>query len=100
MSTLTIPSKRTGDKLTATEFNAVVDGVNANSDAIAALQQADVNQQKITEAVAAAQNLQAQSIKTLQAQAVKMVVLKQEEYDALVEAGTLDADTYYNILEE
>lgn len=97
---LNISTKKTGDKLTATEFNAVVDGVNANSDAIAALQQADVNQQKVVNDVAAAQNVQAQSIKTLQAQSVKMVVLKQEEYDALVEAGTLDADTYYNILEE
>ena len=97
---LNISTKKTGDKLTATEFNAVVDGINANSDAIAALQQADVNQQKVVNDVAAAQNVQAQSIKTLQAQAVKMVVLKQEEYDALVEAGTLDADTYYNILEE
>ena len=97
---LNISTKKTGDKLTATEFNAVVDGVNANSDAIAALQQADVNQQKKMDGVAATQNLQAQSIKTLQAHAVKMVVLKQEEYDALVEAGTLDADTYYNILEE
>ena len=97
---LNISTKKTGDKLTATEFNAVVDGVNANSDAIAALQQADVNQQKVVNDVAAAQNAQAQSIKTLQAQSVKMVVLKQEEYDALVEAGTIDADTYYNILEE
>lgn len=97
---LNISTKKTGDKLTATEFNAVVDGVNANSDAIAALQQADVNQQKNMETVAAAQNLQAQSIKALQAQAVKMVVLKQDEYDALVKAGTVDADTYYNILEE
>ena len=97
---LNISTKKTGDKLTATEFNAVVDGINANSDAIEALQQADVNQEKNMESVAAAQNLQAQSIQTLQAQAVKMVVLKQEEYDALVEAGTLDADTYYNILEE
>lgn len=97
---LNISTKKTGDKLTATEFNAVVDGINANSDAIAALQQADVNQQKVVNDVAAAQNVQAQSIKTLQAQSVKMVVLKQEEYDALVEAGTLDTDTYYNILEE
>ena len=97
---LNISTKKTGDKLTATEFNAVVDGINANSDAIEALQQADVNQQKNLETVAAAQNLQAQNIQTLQTQAVKMVVLKQEEYDALAEAGTLDADTYYNILEE
>lgn len=97
---LNISTKKTGDKLTATEFNAVVDGINANSDAIAALQQADVNQQKVVNDVAAAQNVQAQSIKTLQAQSVKMVVIKQEEYDALVEAGTIDADTYYNILGE
>ena len=97
---LNISTKKTGDKLTATEFNAVVDGVNANSDAIAALQQADVNMQKTVDAVQKEQNMQAQSIKTLQSQAVKMVVLKQEEYDALAEAGTLDADTYYNILEE
>lgn len=97
---LNISTKKTGDKLTATEFNAVVDGVIANSDAIAALQQADANMQKTVDAVQKEQNMQAQSIKTLQAHSVKMVVLKQEEYDALAEAGTLDADTYYNILEE
>ena len=30
----------------------------------------------------------------------KTVALTQEEYDALVAAGTVDANTYYNILEE
>lgn len=33
-------------------------------------------------------------------QGVKMVALSQDDYDALVAAGTIDADTYYNILEE
>lgn len=31
---------------------------------------------------------------------VRMVTLTQDAYDALVAAGTVDADTYYNILEE
>lgn len=30
----------------------------------------------------------------------KMVTLSQDEYDALVTAGTIDPDTYYNVLEE
>lgn len=39
-------------------------------------------------------------IEQLQSGAVKMVTLTQDEYDALVAAGTTDADTYYNIMEE
>lgn len=31
---------------------------------------------------------------------VKMVALTQDEYDALVSSGKVDAETYYNILEE
>lgn len=100
MAKLNIVTKRTGDKLTATEFNAVVDAVNANVTDISTLQTGQSNMSKVVSSVQAEQNVQKQSINNLQAQAVKMVVLKQEEYDALVEAGTLDADTYYNILEE
>lgn len=100
MTKLNIVTKRTGDKLTATEFNAVVDAVNANATDISTLQAGQSNMSKVVSSVQAEQNVQKQSINNLQAQAVKMVVLKQEEYDALVEAGTLDADTYYNILEE
>ncbi len=62
---LNIKNKNTGDLLTATEFNLVV-----------------------------------QAIRDLEATAVSMVALTQAEYDKLVAAGTLDADTYYNILEE
>lgn len=100
MTKLNIVTKRTGDKLTATEFNAVVDAVNDNATDISTLQAGQSNMGKVVSSVQAEQNVQKQSINNLQAQSVKMVVLKQEEYDALVEAGTLDADTYYNILEE
>ena len=37
---------------------------------------------------------------TMTALTPKQVTLTQEEYDALVEAGTVDADTYYNVIEE
>lgn len=97
---LNISTKKTGDKLTATEFNAVVDEINANGENIAALQQTDINMQKIVDAVQKKQNTQAQTVKTLQAHTAKMVALSQDAYDALASAGTLDADTYYNILEE
>lgn len=97
---LNISTKKTGDKLTATEFNAVVEAINANGKSIEALQQADSNMQSVVDKVQETQTSQASSIKTLTAQAVKMVALTQDEYDALVTAGTVDSDTYYNILEE
>lgn len=62
---LNIKNKNTGDLLTATEFNLLV-----------------------------------QAVKDLETGSVKMTALTQAEYDALVAAGTVDADTYYNILEE
>lgn len=36
----------------------------------------------------------------LEKKSVTMVALTQDEYDALVAAGTVDSETYYNILEE
>ena len=37
---------------------------------------------------------------TMTALTPKQVTLTQEEYDALVDAGAVDADTYYNVIEE
>ena len=62
---LDIKNKNTGDLLTATEFNLLV-----------------------------------QAVKDLETKAVKMVALSQTEYDTIAATGTLDAETYYNILEE
>lgn len=69
---LNIKNKNTGDLLTATEFNILVQAVKDNETNIA----------------------------TLTKDAVQMVAVTQDEYDALVAAGTVDANTWYNILEE
>lgn len=39
-------------------------------------------------------------IEQLQGGEVKMVALTQGEYDAMEAAGTIDTETYYNIMEE
>ena len=100
MAKLNIVTKRTGDKLTATEFNAVVDAVNDNVADISNLQTGQSNMSNVVSSLQTEQNTQKQSISDMKADAVKMVVISQTDYDALVTAGTVDADTYYNILEE
>lgn len=97
---LDIVTKRDGDLLTATEFNAVVQAIKDNERSVDTLCTNYTNMGKTVEGVQKAQNLQGQDIKTLNANMVKMVTLTQDAYDALVTAGTVDADTYYNILEE
>lgn len=97
---LNIVTKKTGDLLTATEFNAMVQAIKDNETSIGTLNTNNTNMSKTVEEVQKTQNTQQQDIKTLNANMVKMVTLTQEAYDALVTAGTVDADTYYNILEE
>ena len=62
---LNIPTKQTGDLLTATEFNATMQGVNDNYDDILALQRANENQGKVVESVRREQNTQKSTIKSL-----------------------------------
>lgn len=118
---LSISTKKTGDKLTATEFNAVVDAINENGASIDALNTSNGNMSETVSAVQQTQNAQANDIKKIKDtqteqgdsissmqkditqlgnDAVKMVVISQDDYDVLIAAGTVDADTYYNILEE
>lgn len=68
-----IPIKRTGDLLTANEFNQVVEAINTNVD-------------EMTAAIA-------------QIQTVKQVFLTQQAYDLLVSSGLVEQDTLYNIYE-
>lgn len=100
MSRITIATKKTGDRLTATEFNAVVDAVNDNADTATVILNDNANIKKVNEAIQRTQYAQQSDINTLKANMEKMVYLTQEAYDALVTAGTVDADTCYNILEE
>ena len=89
---LDIVTKRDGDLLTATEFNAVVQAIKDNERSVDTLGTNYTNMGKTVEGVQKAQNLQGQDIKTLNANMVKMVSLTQEAYDALVTAGTVDRD--------
>ncbi len=121
MSTLTIPSKRTGDTLSATEFNTVVDAINDNDSRITAISQAQDNINAENKKIQQNFATQAEKMNTLSAQnstmssdiatlqsnyqtintnMVKMVSISQDDYDALVEAGTVDDDTYYNVFEQ
>lgn len=97
---LNISTKRNGDKLSATEFNAVVDEINSNGRKIDTLQQSNNNFSTDLASVMKEQKSQKATIKTLNEKSVKMVALTQEEYDALASDGNVDEETYYNILEE
>ena len=97
---LNIVTKKTGDLLTATEFNAMVQAIKDNEKSIGTLNTNNTNMSKTVEEVQKTQNTQQQDIKTLKAEATKMEFLTEDAYQALVDAGTVDADTCYNIIEE
>ena len=92
-------NKRRGDLWTATEANEVKDAVNNNADVLAGHDTSitNINTALDTQGQQVAQN--AQAIRLLQA-STKSVWLTQAQYDALVDAGTVQADTEYNIYEE
>lgn len=69
------------------------------ADRVAALNQATTNMQNAITSIQTKQTEHSEAISTLQSNSAKMVALTQDEYDALVEAGTVDTDTYYNIFE-
>ena len=70
-----------------------VSGLQSNIDAEAAARQT------ADKKIEAALTSTSASVAVLQKSQVKMVALTQSEYDSLVYAGTVDADTWYNILE-
>ena len=97
--TIGYAAKRRGDLWTATEANEVKEVVNNNAGILNGHKTAinTINSALDTHGERLAQNTQ--DINLLKA-ATKSVWLTQEEYDALVDAGTVAADTEYNIYEE
>lgn len=91
-------AKRRGDLWTATEANEVKDVVNNNADVLAGHDTSisNINNSLDTHGQQLAQD--AQAIRFLQA-STKSVWLTEQEYQALVDAGTVQADTEYNIYE-
>lgn len=100
MSRINISAKRSGDKLTATEFNEVVDAVNDNDSRINAQGQqltnfgTTINQQ----AQQMAQN--AQSLRLLEEAHVPHEFYTQSQYDAKVQAGTVNEDALTFVYED
>ena len=92
-------NKRRGDLWTATEANEVKEAVNNNADVLSGHSTSidTLNETVDLQAERLAQNTQ--DITLLKA-STKSVWLTQEQYDALVNAGTVAADTEYNIYEE
>lgn len=97
--TIGYAAKSRGDLWTATEANEVKEVVNNNAGILNGHKTAieTINETLGTHGERLAQNTQ--DINLLKA-STKSVWLTQEQYDALVSAGTVAADTEYNIYEE
>lgn len=93
-------AKRRGDLWTATEANEVKEVVNANADILDGHTSSIETLGNTLDETNRQTKANTQNIKTLMIYNVKSVWLTQEEYDALVDAGTVDENTEYNIYEE
>lgn len=93
-------AKRRGDLWTATEANEVKEVVNANADILDGHTSSIETLGNTLDETNRQTKTNTQNIKMLMADNVKSVWLTQEEYDALVDAGTVDENTEYNIYEE
>ena len=93
-------AKRRGDLWTAPEANEVKEVVNANADILDGHTSSIETLGNTLDETNRQTKANTQNIKTLMADNVKSVWLTQEEYDALVDAGTVDENTEYNIYEE
>ena len=93
-------AKRRGDLWTATDANEVKEVVNANADILDGHTSSIETLGNTLNETNRQTKVNTQNIKALMADNVKSVWLTQEEYDALVDAGTVDENTEYNIYEE
>lgn len=93
-------AKKRGDLWTATEANEVKEVVNANADILDGHTSSIKTISNTLDETNRQTKANTQNIKTLLADNVKSVWLTQEEYDALVNAGTVEEDAEYNIYEE
>ena len=92
--------KRTGDKLTATEFNAVVDAINANE------LQANTNKNNIADQETRIKSMgrlmseQGQAIEDLQNDSARFVKSTDAEIEAMNQSESWTPGTFYYTVEE
>ena len=100
MSRINISAKRSGDKLTATEFNEVVEAVNDNDSRINAHGQQLTNMSSTLEQQTQQQAQQAQAVRLLQGEHVPHEFYTQSQYDAKVQQGTVNEDALTFVYED
>lgn len=96
---ITYPNKAYGDLWRATEANHVKEVVNNNADELSGVKSSVQTMNNTLQTVAQQNTQNAATLNTLVNSNVRQIFLTQEQYDALVDAGTVEADVMYNIYE-
>lgn len=100
MSRINIAAKRSGDKLTANEFNAVVDAVNDNDSRIGANAQQITNIGNTISNMQQTQSRQGNALNTLVNEHIPHEFYTQSEYEVLVNAGRVNLNALTFVFED
>lgn len=93
------PNKAYGDLWRATEANHVKEVVNNNADELSGVKSSVQTMNETLESVAQKNTQNTAILNNLVNSNVRQIFLTQAQYDALVDAGTVEADVMYNIYE-
>lgn len=99
VSKISYANKVYGDLWTSQEANEIKNVVNGNADELSSLKSTSETMQETLDEVAGKNAENTQAISNLVQANVTQVFLTQEQYDALVDAGTVKSDVLYNIYE-
>ena len=93
------PNKAYGDLWRATEANHVKEVVNNNADELSGVMSSVQTMNETLQTVSKQNTKNTATLNNLVASNVRQIFLTQAEYDALVDAGTVEDDVMYNIYE-
>lgn len=96
---ITYPNKAYGDLWRATEANHVKEVVNNNADELSGVKTTVKTMGDTLQTVAQQNTQNTATLNNLVKSNVRQIFLTQAEYDALVDAGAVEADVMYNIYE-
>ena len=96
---ITYPNKARGDLWRATEANHVKEVVNNNADELSGVKTTVQTMGDTLQTVAQQNTQNTATLNNLVNSTVRQIFLTQAQYDALVDAGTVEADVMYNIYE-
>lgn len=96
---ITYANKAYGDLWRATEANHVKEVVNNNADELSGVKSSVQTMNETLESVAQQNTQNTATLNILVNSNVRQIFLTQAQYDALVDAGTVEADVMYNIYE-